>query len=128
MSENVNEPTQVQGKGMGVAGFIISLVALIFAPIMATIATATVIAGGSGWLAWFWVVVSILSVVLSAMGMMKLGKTGGKKGLAIAGLVIGIVAVIWSIMLAVGVQAIDSGADQLDQDVRDALERELENN
>jgi Na+/melibiose symporter-like transporter len=126
MSENVNEPTKVEGKGMGVAGFIISLVALIFAPIMAGIATASIAVGGSGWLAWFWVVVSILSVVLSAMGMMKLGKTGGKKGLAIAGLVVGIVAVIWSLILAFGVQAIDNGVDQAEGDLQELRDR-LEN-
>jgi len=37
-----------------------------------------------------------------------LGKTGGKKGLAIAGLVIGIIAVIWS---AMGAMAVGEAAD-----------------
>ncbi|MDG1146913.1 MAG: hypothetical protein P8N52_01280 [Crocinitomicaceae bacterium] len=110
MSEE-NNVSQPQGKSMGVAGFILSLVTLLFSSWIAVLATASIIAGGSGWLMHFWSVLAILSVVLSAMGMSKLGKTGGKKGLAIAGLVIGIVSVIYCLMLSAGISAAASVSD-----------------
>jgi hypothetical protein len=54
-------------------------------------------------LAGFWLVFSLAGLVLSVMGMMKLGKTGGKKGLAIAGLVLGLVATLLSVSTVMGV-------------------------
>lgn len=110
MSEE-NNVSQPQGKSMGVAGFILSLVTLLFSSWIAVIATASIIAGGSGWLMHFWSVLAILSVVLSAIGMSKLGKTGGKKGLAIAGLVIGIVSVIYCLILSAGISVAASASD-----------------
>jgi hypothetical protein len=132
MSENLeNKP---QGKGLAVGGFVISLVTIVFAVLVAGIAAASVALGGSAWLIWFWVVLSAASVVMCAMGMSKLGKTGGKKGLAIAGLVIGIVATVWSIVLALGVNAAAELQSQIKtelnseglQDLNDAM-KELEN-
>ena len=110
MSEE-NNVSQPQGKSMGVAGFILSLVTLLFSSWIAVIATASMIAGGSPWLMYFWLVLAIAGVVFSAMGMSKLGKTGGKKGLAIAGLVIGIISVIYCLMLSAGLSAVDAAAD-----------------
>ena len=100
MSEE-NNVSQPQGKQMGVAGFVLALVTLILSTWIAGVA----IVGGSVWLMYFWLVLAIASVVLSAMGMSKLGKTGGKKGLAIAGLVIGIVSVIYCLILSAGMAA-----------------------
>ena len=40
------------------------------------------------------------------MGMMKLGKTGGKKGLAITGMILGIVASILSVTTVMGVSKV----------------------
>ena len=57
--------------------------------------------------------------------MSKLGKTGGKKGLGIAGLVIGIVAVIWSLILALGVGVVSTGADTLGDDFKNQLKEEI---
>lgn len=94
-----------QGKGLAVTGFVLALVALVLAYPMAGIATVMVIAGGSAWLMYFWLVLSIFTVIMSAMGMSKLGKSGGKKGLAVAGLIIGIVASVWSILLVMGISA-----------------------
>lgn len=97
-----------QGKGMAVAGFVISLVAIVFAAIVfGSVAINVGLGGGMGF-GYFWVVLCLLSVILCSMGMMKLGKTGGKRGLAIAGLVIGLVALIWSVMLLVGINAVSS--------------------
>jgi hypothetical protein len=102
MSENLSQP---QGKGLGVAGFVTSLIGVVLAFFVAGIATLSYANGGSLALLYFWVVFCAGSVVLSAMGMSKLGKTGGKKGLAIAGLVIGLVALVWTVVLLMGVEA-----------------------
>lgn len=116
MSENEVKP---QGKGMGIAGFVISLVALIFSPIVfASVALSVGLGGGMGF-GYFWIVVCLLSVALSVMGMMKLGKTGGKRGLAITGMIIGIVATIWSLLLLTGV---NEAATQLEKNNIDMQE------
>ena len=94
-----------QGKGLAVTGFILSRVGLILSTWIAGIATLSLATGGSAWLMYFWLVLCIASIVMSAMGMSKLGKTGGKKGLGIAGLIVGIVATVWSIILILGISA-----------------------
>ena len=101
-----------QGKGLAIGGFVLSLVGLIFSSWVAALTVVNMAEslretgeiGGKG-LMYFWMVLCIASVVLSAMGMSKLGKTGGKKGLAIAGLVIGIVAVLYALLLLTGLEA-----------------------
>ena len=77
--------------------------------------------GGGMGLAYFWVVLCLASVIMSAMGMKKLGATGGKKGLAIAGLIIGIVATIWAIMLTMGLNTAAGVADVVGSDAMDQL-------
>lgn len=117
--ENAVQP---EGKGMAIGGFVLSLVGLIFASMIMGIVMLGMATGGGKGLAYFWVVLCLLSVVLSAMGMMKLGKTGGKKGLAVAGLVIGIVATIWSVMMLMGLSALESAAGEGFQELGEALE------
>lgn len=129
MSEN----TQPQGKGMGVAGFVLALVTLVLATWIAGIATIAVIAGGSAWLMYLWLVLALASVVISAMAMSKLGKSGGKKGLAVAGLVIGIVSAVYCIVLVLGISAAaslkgdmenafdDIDWDKIEQDINNDL-------
>lgn len=117
MSEE-NNGVQPQGKQMGIAGFVLALVTLIFSGWIAAMAVASIITGGSAWLMYLWLVLALVSVVLSAMGMSKLGKTGGKKGLAVAGLVIGIVSVVWSAILVAGLSVAAGAAG----DISDSLE------
>ncbi len=101
-SQNSNGPTKA-GKGLGVAGFVISLVALVlWMPISAAAVFSAALGGGMG-LAGFWLVVSLLGLVLSVLGLMKATKGGGKKGLAIAGLVIGLVASSLAVRTLIGV-------------------------
>jgi hypothetical protein len=117
MSENLDATTATkpQGKGLAVTGFILALVGFLFGWLVYGIITVAAVAAaamgqksGMG-LGYFWIVLCVAAVIMSAMGMMKLGKTGGKRGLAIAGLIIGIVALIWTIMLHLGVgKAIDA--------------------
>ena len=111
MSEE-NNGAQPEGKGLAITGFILATVGLVF---NAFVMAAAVLSGNKG-LAWFWVILCVAGAGLSAMGMMKLGKTGGKKGLAIAGLIIGLIAVLWSVVsaLAVGAAA-DAMGDAFNQ-------------
>jgi hypothetical protein len=65
------------------------------------------------WLSYFWLVLILVGTLMSFMGMSKLGKTGGKKGIAIAGLVIGIIALIWGVVLLLGTLEAKKGVDAL---------------
>lgn len=118
--------TQPQGKGMAIGGFILSLVGLLLA---GAVMGGTYIAMGTKVVAYLWVVLCIASVVLSAMAMSKLGKTGGKKGLAIAGLIIGIVAVVYSIIVLMGLSLLDAGLSELETSFEELeeLNEQLEN-
>ncbi len=120
MSETQNG-TAVQGKQMGIAGFVLALVTLVLSSWIAAMATVSVIAGGSPWLMYLWLVLAIVSVVLSAMAMSKLGKSGGKKGLAVAGLVIGIVSTVWCIVLVLGISAAAAMSSGYEDQMQDAL-------
>ncbi|MGY8927362.1 MAG: hypothetical protein ACKVJC_08710, partial [Flavobacteriales bacterium] len=83
MSEE-NSVAKPEGKGLAIGGFVISLVGLIFTGMVMAIVLLNMATGGGMGLAYFWVVLCLASVIMSAMGMKKLGATGGKKGLAIA--------------------------------------------
>lgn len=107
------------GKGLNVAGFVIALVALVLWIIIAGIATASAVLGGGMGLAIFWTIVSLLGTGLSVMGMMAASKGGGKKGLGIAGMVIGLVATILSITTVLGVKKVhdtigDAGKEMME--------------
>jgi hypothetical protein len=119
-----------QGKGMGVAGFVISLVALVFYFVIAGIVGLQALAGGGYGLGIFWLLLSLAGTGLSVMGMMKLGKTGGKKGLAIAGMIIGIVATILTVLLVMGIgSAQKAGAafgDEFGDQFKDAMEQGMQ--
>lgn len=79
-------PVQVQqppqGNGMGVAGMVLGIIALVL----------------------FWVpfldgLMALLAIILSAAGMSRANKIGGRgKGMAIAGLVLGIIAMLLTIV------------------------------
>jgi FtsH-binding integral membrane protein len=88
---NNTTPTNA-GKGLGVAGFVIALVALVLWIFVSGAAVLSAIAGGGMGLAIFWILVSATGLTLSVMGFMKAKAGNGKKGLAIAGLVCGILA------------------------------------
>jgi len=120
---DANVIVKPQGKGMAVAGFIISLVGLIFSSIIIAAVIVSVGLGGGMGLGYFWLVLCILGLVLSIMGMMKLKRTGGKRGLAIAGMIIGIVAVVWTSLGLAGVGAAASQVNdarmQMENNMRD---------
>lgn len=127
MSE-LNVSNAPQGKGLAVTGFVLSLVGLIFSTMIFGLAVASMVLGGSAWLMYFWLVLCIASIVLSVMGMSKLGKTGGKKGLGIAGMIIGIVATIYSIILVLGLAAAASMQDSVGSEaMQNAMEEAMQN-
>ena len=123
MEETNTTPTAPQGKGMAVAGFVISLVALIFYFIIAVAVAAQAIMGGGYGLGIFWLILSLAGTGLCVMGMMKLGKTGGKKGLAIAGLAIGAVATILTLMLVMGIGKMQSAGGDLGDKFKEEMEK-----
>ena len=123
MSELDSTTQAPQGKGMAVAGFIIALAAFLLNNVMAGIAIVSIGLGGSGWIMYLWLVVNIVSIILSVMAMGKLKKTGGKRGLAIAGMIIGIVGTVWAIILCLGMAAAASMSSTMQSEFQDALEQ-----
>ena len=122
MSENLDATTmKPEGKGMAVTGFVLALVGLVLNPIMAGFAIVSIGLGGSGWLMYFWLVVNIVSMILSIMAMGKLKRTSGKRGLAIAGMIIGIVGTVWAIFLTIGLAAAAAMTNDLSDEMRDAF-------
>lgn len=117
-----------EGKTMGIAGFVLALVTLIFSSWVAAASVAMMISGGSGWLMYLWLVLALASIVISVMGMSKSKRSGGKRGLAIAGMVIGIVSSVYCLILALGLSAAASMSSSLvnDAEFQDAMQ-ELEN-
>lgn len=115
-----------QGKGLAVAGFVISLVALVFYVFVATAVTFAAALGGGYGLGIFWLVLSLAGTGLCVMGMMKLGKTGGKKGLAIAGMIVGIIAVILTAMLVMSIGKIQSAGGEMGDKFKEAMEQSAE--
>jgi hypothetical protein len=137
MEENNNSAVKTSaGKGLNVAGFVIALVALVLWIVIAGIATASAILGGGMGIAIFWLIISLLGTGLSVMGMMAAGKGNGKKGLGIAGMVIGIVASILSVTTVLGVKKVhdtigDAGKEVLENlgdtaKLRQSLENMIE--
>jgi hypothetical protein len=107
MEENTNSAVKTSaGKGLNVAGFVIALVALVLWIVIAGIATASAMLGGGMGIAIFWLIISLLGTGLSVMGMMAANKGNGKKGLGIAGMVLGIVATILSFTTVLGVKKV----------------------
>lgn len=121
----MEETTQTQkpeGKGMAVAGFVISLVGLVFYFIIAGIVAVSALVGGGYGLGIFWLILCLAGTGLSVMGMMKLGKTGGKKGLAVAGMIIGIIAVIFTAMLVMKIGSMQAAGGALGDEFKKGLE------
>ncbi len=124
--EQTTQPTAPQGKGMAVAGFVIALVALVFYVFVAGAVTIQAALGGGYGLGIFWLVLSLAGTGLCVMGMMKLGKTGGKKGLAIAGMIVGIIAVVLTVMLVMGIGKIQEASSQYGDQFKDELNKAME--
>ncbi len=114
-------PAGNPGKGLGVAGFVISLVALVLWFIITGIAVLAAVAGGGMGLAITWLVISLLGTVLSVMGFMKSKAAGAKKGLAIAGLVCGIVATLLSVRTVFAVKTVHETAGDVGKELLEKM-------
>ena len=123
--EQSNTQQTPQGKGMGVAGFVLPLVALALLIFIVPAALVAAALGGGTGLSIFWLVLSLTGTVLSIMGMMKLGKTGGKKGLATTGMILGIIALLTSAWLVFAVGQVHDKAGDLGGKFKSAFEKEL---
>jgi hypothetical protein len=75
-------PQQQPGNGIGIAGFVCGLVGLILC-----------------WVPWFGALLGLVGIVLSGIGISQGKKRGASIGLAIAGLVCGILAVLAFVLL-----------------------------
>jgi hypothetical protein len=86
-----------EGKVLGILGFVISVIALVLWILVSGIALMDAIAGGGMDLAICWVIFSLSGIAFSVSGLIKAKAVNGKKGLAIAGLIIGIFATFLSV-------------------------------
>ena len=126
MSEtDATETGAKSGKMKGILGFVLSLVSIILG---SWVIGALYVAGGySTGVAAIGLLLPILAVILSVMGMSASKKAGEKRGLAIAGLIIGICALVWLAIVVAGLGAMSSmGGELLDaaneyQDALDAM-------
>lgn len=122
-----------EGKGLAVSGFVISLVAIIFFGAVAYLAAMQAVqaamlsimgtpSDGGYLISFIWLGVSIIGLVLSAIGMSKLKKSGAKRGLAIAGLIISIVTVLLCVALLVGIKLFQDESKKKIDDTTAAFE------
>lgn len=86
-------PAQSQGNGMGVAGFVTGLLGLIFF-----------------WVPFLGLVLALVGVSLSGVGVARGKRLNAPTGLAIAGLVLSIIALIPAVFVVVALLAVGSGA------------------
>ncbi len=110
-------------KGKNVAGFVLSLVAILLGGWL----MGTLYISAGKWMAALVLLLPIAAIVISAKGMKESKLAGHKAGLAVAGLVIGIVAAVWLLFAFIGLNAVESlaGSDQF-QEALDQL-KEYEN-
>lgn len=85
-------PPQQPGNGMGVGGFVTGLLGLIFC-----------------WFPWLGIVLSIIGVALGGVGLSQGKKRGAPTGLAIAGLVCGIIGLAVSLVFIIAVASVFAG-------------------
>jgi hypothetical protein len=104
-------PASNAGKGLGIAGLVLGILAAIisFIPCLG-----------------FWAVVpGVIAIILSAISLSQAGKAGASKGLAIAGLVCGIVGTVIACWWG---YAVASAASQLkDSGILDSLNHAMQN-
>jgi len=102
------ENTNKSGKGKGIIGFVLSLVSLLLGGwLMGALWLST---KGSAGAAGIVLLLPILGLVFSAMGMKASKAAGEKRGLAIAGLIVAIVALIYLGIAFSGMAFVSSAA------------------
>ena len=125
MSEELDSTTSSapSGKTKGILGFVLSLVSFLLGGwVIAALFAATFSVGAAA----LGLLLPIGAIVFSAMGKKASKAAGEKRGLAVAGLVIGICALVYLAIAVTGVAAMASfatgaGMDAL-QDFGDAMQ------
>lgn len=84
MNQPYAQNAQAPSNGLGIAGFVLGLLGLVFF-----------------WFPFVGIVLAILGVILSGVAMSNAKKTGSGTGLAVAGLVCGLVALIPLIIIII---------------------------
>ena len=126
----MSETNAKSGKMKGIIGFVLSLVSIVLGGwVISALWAAAGFSTGAGAAG---LLLPIGAVVFSAMGMSASKKAGEKRGLAIAGLVIGIVALIYLafVLTTLGAVSAVGGALLENSDaLKDAMEglEDLEN-
>lgn len=122
----MSEGTVNPGKSKGILGFVLSLVAILLGSIlMALLGGFNMFTGefnaGSGAIP---LILPIAAIYFSAMGMKASKAVGAKKGLATAGLIIGIVALLLNLWSFFGYMNYAEALNTLEGfgDVMDALD------
>ncbi len=103
---NTTTPAANNGKGLGIAGMILGILAIIvsFVPCFG----------------WWAIVLAVVGVILSAISMAQAKKANAPKGMAIAGLICSILAIIiGSIWIFVIAKAVTEGGAMF----KDAMEK-----
>lgn len=126
MNENASNP----GKGLGTGGFVLSLVAIVGYFIVGGIATLAAIAspGGGTTTMIVWIVICALALLLSYMGFKKSSAVGAKKGLATAGIVISLVALVLSVWALIGLREVSNSPElqKAREEMKDAINKGME--
>ncbi len=94
MDENMNNVDSNKNNGLAIAGFVVSLVSIFFN---------------------FYCITGIVGIILSVIGLKKSSELGGKgKGMAIAGIILGVVGIVIGIIAIVTIVSLFSmGANEL---------------
>ena len=93
-----NQPQKKGGSGMSIAGFVISLISLLCCCLGPYISIA----------------LSVLGLIFSIIGIVSSKKTGKANGLAIAGVVISVVSIIfWGTMVAIVLYLGEEGINEI---------------
>ncbi|MBL7912241.1 MAG: DUF4190 domain-containing protein [Bacteroidia bacterium] len=106
MEQNTTTPAGNNGKGLGIAGMILGILAIIvsFVPCFG----------------WWAIVLAVVGLILSAVSMAQAKKANAPKGMAIAGLICSILAIIiGSIWIFVIAKAVTEGGSMF----KEAMEK-----
>lgn len=119
----MSETNAKSGKMKGIIGFVLSLVSIVLGGwVISALWAAAGFSTGAGAAG---LLLPIGAVVFSAMGMSASKKAGEKRGLAIAGLVIGIIALIYLAIVVAGLGAMSAVGGALLENsdaLKDAME------
>lgn len=120
--EQSNATGKNPGKGLGVSGFVLGLVGLVVGLVIYFVCAAAALLGGGMGLAIFWTILSAAGLVLSFMGSSKAKAAGFQPGLAMGGIVLGILALLLSLFTIYTVYKVHNEVGTHVDDFKNAME------